>query len=272
MLSSLRSFGQHTLRRWPALYALAKRTYGYVSFRLGKPHEEDFAFFRNLRGEPGVFVDVGANAGQSARSLRLFNQDLRIVSFEPNKLLEPELRFTKRLLGADYEYRMHGLGSARQAIELFVPLAGRTPMTPWATADRQTLESNLPTIERELGTRITVETVPVEILRFDDVGLVPTVVKIDVEGFELDVLLGMLKTIEHARPVFMIEASRATPEIHKLLRPFGYRFFLYDAAENKLSECSGTVDSTNYFACPAKVLEQFARSGVPQVVAAEPVN
>jgi FkbM family methyltransferase len=236
---------------------------------LGKPHEADFAFFRNLTGDPGLFVDVGANTGQSARSLRLFNRDLRIISFEPNKLLEPELRYTRQLLGGDYEYRMYGLGSRPQTLELFVPMAGRTPVTPWATADRQTLERNRPTIERELGTKFTVEPVTVEIQRLDDLELVPTVVKIDVEGFELDVLNGMLETLKRARPILMIESNPAAAQVQALIEPFGYRFFVYDSVKNTLRETDDVSGSTNYFACPPQVLERFAQRGAPRVIGVE---
>ena len=63
---------------------------------------------------------------------------------------------------------MVGLGRREQMITLYCPVAGETPLTPWATADRAALERNRPLIEKEIGTRVSITAVPVEIRRFDD--------------------------------------------------------------------------------------------------------
>ena len=47
--------------------------------------------FERLRGT-GVFLDVGANSGQSALSFRMFNKTIPIVSVEANPACEADLR------------------------------------------------------------------------------------------------------------------------------------------------------------------------------------
>jgi len=277
MLDAFRKLGKRTLRRWPRLYTSARRAYARLAYCLGKPHDADFAFFANLGDTPGLFADIGANTGQSARSLRIFNTSLEIISFEPNRLLEPELRATRELLGDRFEYRLHGLGTKREIITLYFPVAGETLLSPWATADRQALERNRPAIEREAGTRITVEMVPIEIRRFDDLGLHPVVVKIDVEGFELDVLRGMTETLAADEPILLIESSAHTPEVIELLRPLGYRLFAYDPRENVLTEAAPAA-CNNYFALTDASIERLAAIknltlvlNEPSESAAEPV-
>jgi hypothetical protein len=66
----------------------------YVSRRA---HEQDFKYFHRLNGQEGLFIDVGANIGQSAISLALFNSTYRIHSFERYTQIAPSLRFAKRL-------------------------------------------------------------------------------------------------------------------------------------------------------------------------------
>jgi len=255
-----------TLRRWPLAYAMAKRIYGSAAYCLRIPHDRDFAFFRNLRGAKGLFVDVGANTGQSARSLRIFNRTLDILSFEPNKLLEPDLRSTHRLLGPSYRYAMHGLGSRLHESTLYVPMAGRTPHTPWATADRESLERSRPMIERELGSSFTIAAVPMEVKRFDDLGLRPVAIKIDVEGCELDVLLGMSETLARDEPILMIENNSSAPAVVALLRSQGYQIFAYDPRRNTLRQTDELSGVTNYFACSATTIERFQANGAPRVV------
>jgi FkbM family methyltransferase len=263
-----RSF-KSTLCRWPRLYRFAKRAKGYAAYRLGIPHDNDFAFFANLAG--GLFVDVGANAGQSARSLRIFNRELAILSFEPNRLLEPELRATRRLLGAGYDYRLIGLGNRDEWLTLYVPFAGRTPLSPWATLDRASLETNRRAIEREAGGAFTVGEVPVEVRRFDELGLRPLAVKIDVEGGELAVLEGMRETLARDEPILMLENNSSAEAAAALVASLGYRTFEYEVDAKVLRETDDLCGTINYFACTSAVLEWLRESDDLRIVLREPL-
>ncbi len=258
MLDSCRKLGKRTLCRWPRLYGSSRRALARLTYWLGIPHDADFSFFRNLQNIEGLFVDIGANSGQSARSLRMFNRSLDILSFEPNRLLEPELRATGELLGPGFDYRMHGLGARQQIVTLYFPVACETLLSPWATADREALEHNRPAIEREAGTAITIATVPVEIRRFDDLDLHPLVVKIDVEGFEVEVLEGMRETLARDEPILLIESSPNTPAAVELLESLGYSMFTYNGPTNSLTETLRPVGTNNYFALTPKSIEQLA--------------
>jgi FkbM family methyltransferase len=266
LLQSSRSFVQTLLRRRPRLYAMAKRFYGRMTFKLRIPHDPDFALFAALQETSGLFLDVGANSGQSARSLRIFNTSLDILSFEPNRLLEPELRFTRRLLGSTFRYRMQGLGSSNRRTMLYVPTVGPTPQTPWATADRQLLESSRPSIERELGRTFEIAEVPITICRGDDMRFHPTVIKIDVEGLELDVLQGLEATLQESEPLLMIERNLGSAAVAAWLEARGYQLWIYDSATNRLLRPEAAAAPTNYVACTAGWLSRFPQ--VSRLVAA----
>ena len=137
-------------------------------------------------------------------------------------------------------------------------MAGSTPLSPWATADRAALEHNRPLIESEVGTRMSVTAVPVEICRFDDLGLHPLAVKIDVEGLELDVLEGMRETLAHDEPILMIECSEHTREAVALLADAtAIAPMPTIRARNTLRETDDPAATTNYFACTPAALEQL---------------
>ncbi|HEX4000461.1 MAG TPA: FkbM family methyltransferase [Pirellulales bacterium] len=257
LLLGARSLIQSLLRRQPGLYALARRAYGQLTFRLRIPHEPDFHIFAALEGTRGLFLDVGANSGQSARSLRMFNRSLDILSFEPNRLLESDLRFTRRLLGRTFRYRMHGLGSTNRRTTLYVPTVGPTPHTPWATADRQLLERSRPSIERELGRPFNITEVPIEICRGDDLRFRPVVIKIDVEGLELDVLQGLEATLDRSEPLLMIERNIGSGTVAAWLEARGYQLFVYNPATNRLQYPETAPAPTNFIACTAGWLARF---------------
>ena len=49
--------------------------------------------------------------------------------------------------------------------------------------------------------------------RFDDLGLHPLVIKIDVEGLELDVLQGMEGTLAEDEPLLLIEQNSSSASV-----------------------------------------------------------
>jgi hypothetical protein len=70
------------------------------------------------------------------------------------------------------------------------------------------------------------------------------VVKIDAEGAEMRVLLGMQDTIARCRPVFLIE-NNDWHAVTAFLGGLGYAPYRWDAAARTLVEMSG--ESTNCF-------------------------
>ena len=66
---------------------------------------------------------------------------------------------------------------------------------------------------------------PINIIAVDDLALNPTAVKIDVQGMEMNVLQGMLKTLERCHPLLLIECSSANTDILRYLEPLGYQRF-----------------------------------------------
>ena len=272
-LEGVRNFFRTFLRRWPRLYKFARRAYGVLLFKLKIPHEPEFRLFAALDTSEGLFVDIGANSGQSARSLRVFNKSLDILSFEPNRLLESDLRFTRRLLGPTFRYRMQGLGNLPSRTTLYVPQRGATAHTPWATLERELLERDRAMIERELGGSFSIVATPVEIQRFDDQGLHPVAVKIDVEGCELDVLQGMEKALEQDEPLLLIEQNSSSATVGVWLEARGYDLWAYDADRNLLRSWHESQTTSNFVACTPAWLErhpavaQLREASQPEVAA-----
>lgn len=76
------------------------------------------------------------------------------------------------------------------------------------------------------GVRIT--EAQVEVIRMDDYAaqtrIVPSFIKIDVEGFEFEVLDGLHETMEH-RPVLFVEVQRQHDRVWEFFESHGYRLF-----------------------------------------------
>ncbi|HUP56858.1 MAG TPA: FkbM family methyltransferase [Bdellovibrionota bacterium] len=214
----------HGARLWPTL----EKGRLLASLVSKRPHERDFAFFSRFEGKPGLFLDVGANIGQSAVSFRIYNRSFDILSLEPNPLLEPELRFVKRLLGSRFQYRMVGAGERDETRPIYVPRVQGVPFpqeasfVPGQLARDPAFRNRLRAATGRDDRPVELSEVPLSILRVDGLGIKPSVVKLDVQGFELEALRGMTETLATARPLLMIENGEGMAELRELLVGMGY--------------------------------------------------
>lgn len=189
------------------------------------PHESDFKALRAiaLPANPTI-LDVGANLGQSIRSIRLFVPQSNIIAFEPNPLLAAWLR---QEAFHDVVIHQYGLGMAPFQATLFVPIyrgwefhglasTDRVEAAEWLKADRLFWYSvaSLKVDERQI-----------EVMRLDDVPGIERVdmVKIDTQGTETDVLEGSMTTLRRDHPALMVEAGRFHGRLKEILFPLGYR-------------------------------------------------
>lgn len=222
------------LTRSPRLYALARRPYATGRYLLRRPHESDFAALALFDGD-GPFLDVGANAGMSAFSFRVFKRRSPIVSIEPNPFHEADLRWTGRVVRR-FEYRLWAAGSEDRTMTLHVPVFRGVPLTTEASLIPEEVTGS-PSLRERLGDRmdgpefeVVAREVPVR--RLDALGLSPAFLKLDVQGSEYDALLGLRATIERSRPVVMIESCGQ--DSHELLTGYGYEAYSYDRERHEL--------------------------------------
>jgi hypothetical protein len=67
----------------------------------------------------------------------------------------------------------------------------------------------------------------VDVKRMDDLSLRPAFVKIDVQGFESDVVAGLHATIAASQPVLLLERSGCDEALCRQLADLGYAAFVY---------------------------------------------
>lgn len=174
--------------------------------------------------EQAVFMDVGANVGAYTRAALKHLSAKRIYAFEPQPELVKELH--RQFPGSTVEALAF---SSRQGVAQFkVPeVAG----VPYYT--RGTLEQFKE--ERETGAQYF--NVPLDTIDAycKERGIVPGVIKIDVEGHEADVLEGARDVLKEHHPALIVEIeqrrlTRPVKEIFDTLEALGYRGEFFDPA------------------------------------------
>jgi FkbM family methyltransferase len=148
----------------------------------------------------GVVLDVGANVG--THSLAFASAFAKVHAFEPNPALWQSFEANMRLNGLE-KVRLHKLA-----------LADRDGELPFFTAARQNFGlgtlSGIQQYDRPLQPSGTVNVVQASrYLEGEGVGRVDAV-KIDVQGFEPEVIRGLSVVLERDRPIVWFEVGSGT--------------------------------------------------------------
>lgn len=216
---------------------------------LKQTHDKDFdaLVLPELRASDNhLFLDVGANRGESIQSILMRRPDAKVVAFEPNSILMDKIG---RLYKDDPRVSIQniGLGSEEGVFDLFIPFYNNFMFDGLASFKerraRRWLENRLYGFNKN---KLTIKKVSCEVKRLDDLNLAPFFIKIDAQGFEYDILRGGEKTLRTYKPILLIE----TPEKEELefLGGLGYEPFIYDGSRL----VKGASRDANVFFMPAQ--------------------
>ena len=239
--------------------------FGYL--RLGiqrifrKPHEYDFELFRHFSGDDGLFLDIGANIGQSAISFAAFNKNSPIISFEPNQMLSKYLKFVKFLLGKRFSYFELGAGKIGADYRFYVPVVNGVSLDQEGTIDKSVLTDDQVTRNRiceATGSyEYQISEREVKIINIDSMNLAPMFVKIDVQGHEVAAIEGMKNTLLAHQPLVMVENGVLRKQYEPVLTSYGYEPFMYDSAKDMLVPVTKANEPLNVFYVPTGKVQDF---------------
>ena len=147
--------------------------------------------------EPGgVFFDVGSHAGYFS-ALACSIKDCHVTAFDPNPDRSLSLDSLQAACPGRFKYICHGVSDREDVLHF----------------ERDPHNSGMSRIVA--STHAPGNTIKVPVARLDELVKKydlpsPTVIKMDVEGHELQALLGAEKTIQTSKPVIICEISDAT--------------------------------------------------------------
>jgi FkbM family methyltransferase len=195
-----------------------------------KPSDEDFAVLSLFKDVlHGTYVDIGANTGQSIESIKLFAPDVKIVSFEPN----PELagKLSRRYRGdPNISIKSIGLSDEVDVLLLHIPvyrgfvydgLASLSYADAYGWINSDTVFFFSPKRLNVKSHRCQVETLDMQAIEN------PVFIKIDVEGFETNVIKGGIETLRQHEPILLVESLHEKPELQQLVTTLGFRPYHY---------------------------------------------
>ena len=248
---------------------LPKSSYqSWIAAFTGEYDEEDLQAIIDLAPPGSVILDIGASLGMYAIPLAIAGRPggFRVVAFEPVPTNLAVLRENILLNGLDGEVRVEpvALGSESGTIEMLLEDGG----TGNAAVPPPQPTGDLYGVFRRGAPRASVP-----LRRLDDLAnLSPcSVIKIDVEGFELDVLQGATEFIARNRPTIVGEfgaggfASRGLSTDDVLVWAAGHSYDVFERSGQRHSRFS---DQRHH--AEVKLTRSASRTGATLVLNLEP--
>ena len=222
---------------FPFLKGLIYNTKFYYYKLFSVPHEKEFKGVKIFSNESDkVFLDIGANKGQSIDSILLFApSDTKIIAFEANPVLATRLsRIFSKSKNICIEH--FGLSDTESTNVLFIPFYKKWMFDGLSSfnsiAHVNYFKHHLFNFQEK---NVSVKRETCHCKRLDDLSLDPYFIKIDVENFESNVLLGGLETIKKSLPIILIESLDEA--CVKIMQSLGYRFYEYEDSKEIFVEC-----------------------------------
>ena len=176
----------------------------------------DMSFVLHFLRAGDLFVDVGANVG-SYTLLASGVVGCRTVAFEPDPLAAAALE------------RNIALNRIAERVEMRIAAVGeRDGLTRFSVG--LDTENHIVTRTDMPGRDVSIQTLDKTLFNR---GFIPTLIKVDVEGFEVDVLQGA-RAVLAAPELMAVLSENRTPEVVAMLKSAGMSEFTYDAFEHRL--------------------------------------
>lgn len=217
-------------------------------------HEPDFAILKRCVGQPTVVYDVGGNIGNSIVSIAVAHAMAQVHSFEPNPGLWPVLAGVQAIVPCTVEVHHFGLAERDEVVNFYIPVVDGTHIVGEASPilghfNEMIVAERL----RSYSAKHSFDIVRTEVAmrRFDglqDLPL-PDFVKIDVEGAERDVLMGMRDMLSNHSPCVMIETDRSG-RVDGFMMQVGYEPYLYDVATDRLYPRGDEIPLNSFYLHP----------------------
>lgn len=163
----------------------------------GVPEKFDVKISNWLNKKFGtIYFDIGANSGLYSPEIAFHNSSAQVYAFEPQPASVAKIEATAALNGWTDRFHIFPIGISDQNGELLLSLSG----------SGSTFDDAFNDFKSEKKLTCKVETLD----NFVKENLIPKIdfIKIDVEGHEMQVLMGARDTIENSRPILFVEVAR----------------------------------------------------------------
>ena len=200
--------------------------------KLFLPHEKDYYGILKICeiSKTKSFIDVGANIGISTLGFRKLGFTNPIYLFEPNFFIYKN--YLKKLKKKYKNIKIYNLAlnKKKERKKLYIAYYKGQTLHFLSSFDKNYIINSIKITYFNVNKKINITKKDVVCEKFDSIKIKypPEFIKLDTEGHDYDVLLGMKKTIQKYKPVLLIEYNfKIFSKICKYLKyykPYIYNF------------------------------------------------
>lgn len=211
-------------------------------FKIFLPHEKDYHGIKLiLKNDLNYSIlDVGGNLGISSMGFRKLGFRNRIFIFEPNYFIFNKF-ITRKLLIKYKNIKAYNiaLGASNKNKNFYMPQINNKPIHYLASFDKAYIKNSIKLLFKNCLKKIKITKKKIKLIKLDDLNIKNKIkfVKIDVEGYDHKVIMGMKKIISKDKPVFLIEFNKSNFFLIKRLLK-NYQPYKYIYKFNKLEKFS----------------------------------
>lgn len=195
-----------------------------------------FELYKKYIRPDSTAVDIGANVGIHSLVMGvLCGNEGKVYSFEPSKAI-----FRRLLENVQYN-RLDNIIPINKAIGNEKGGIG---------FDDHSQNANIGTshVNRSLTTHVPISTLDIEIPETNKISLL----KIDVEGFEIDVLKGAANILSNHHPVIVLEFNPQDYSMSEILKNIPYEVNVYVIRDNLYARSESVVQANRLLNTPQK--------------------
>ena len=224
----------------------------YTNFLL--PHEEDIYGLNYLKlDDKKTIIDIGASDGLYFKSVRSIGINSKFVCFEALKINKKYLGKIKKK-DKNFKFYIIALGNQNNYLSIYTPLSKNHFLYNYSSFSKS--ESKAILALRNFGIdlkNIKFKKNKVKQRKLDLFKFNPSLLKIDVEGYENKVLLGAIKTIKKYKPAIYVENNLGETKFNtvsffaKKLYKFGYKPYIFNFEQKSFLKYNQNKASRRFF-------------------------
>ena len=223
---SIRLRGTNTIIHLPPLRSLQQWQFSQ-SYRWHDPFFTELIRTALKNFSAKIFFDIGANQG--LRSLDPLSQGCNVIAFEPNEIA---IDFLRQIIALNPVLK-------QQECRIIVAAVGDQAGQVEFEIDSSSYLSSVKSTPKH-SEFLLERTIRANCIRMDDfinknsLDATGSIVKVDVEGFEVEVLRGWGELLRLPQVIFVEATMRTLDTTHKLLSRVGFKLFYINSSLQKI--------------------------------------
>ena len=195
--------------------------------------EPECQIFKNLKKKNKLkIIDIGSSNGVFSRYIAKYIYNSKFYCFEPLFFLHNQIKINNN--NNKSVLIKKGCGEKKQTVFIFTPFTKlfnlKLFFKSYSSIDLNFVKKGL--LRDFKKTNFLYKKTKININKLDSFNLQPDIIKIDIENYELKIILGAIKTIKKYKPIILIE--NPSKRVDQIFKNLNYAKFQYLRDKKKL--------------------------------------